>query len=149
MKKLLCILLTVLLLTAFACAEEDGQNPVMNLIGLYQDEVSERATMNILCEGREGGSVEISWSSSAFETTVWTFSGIYNTENNTLPYDNCVKTVYTYDEDGNETAEIVYENGTGMLTVDEFWCILWQDDMEDAGADCVFSYMYAPLIEEE
>lgn len=148
MKKLIAVLMMILLLTAFACAEEDGQNPVMNLIGIYEDETSQRAWMQIMTDGDKGGVVEIHWASSAFETTIWTFSGVFDTEDNTLPYENCVKTDYIYDEDGNETAEVLYENGTGRLTVNEDWSILWTDDVEDTGAECVFVFSGMPELAE-
>ncbi len=56
-------------LTEYTDAEEDGQNPVMNLIGVYQDKTSGRASMSIACTGTNGADVSIIWGDSA-DTTV-------------------------------------------------------------------------------
>lgn len=126
--------------------EEDGQNPVMNLIGPYMDKTSQRARMDIACEGLNGASVVISWANSAFETVQWTFSGEFDLETLTIVYENCVKEIVTYAEDGSSETVMEYENGTGALTVTENWEILWTDDVENAGEGCVFEF--APLAEE-
>lgn len=150
MKKLICLILPVFICVSVcaALAEEDGQNPVMNLIGQYMDEVGQRASMEILTSGTDGGSVSISWASSAYETTVWTFCGVFRTEDDTLQYANCMKINYIYDEAGNEAASVAYVNGTGLLTVNEDWSISWTDDQEDAGKDCRFVYTGGPVSTE-
>lgn len=126
--------------------EEDGQNPVMNLIGPYMDKTSQRARMDIACEGTHGASVVISWANSAFETVRWTFSGEFDAETNEIAYANCVKEIVTFAEDGSCETAMEYEGGTGALTVTENWEILWTDDVENAGEGCVFEF--APLAEE-
>ena len=123
--------------------EEVGQNPVMNLIGGYMDKLSERASMFINCIGTDEADIMISWANSAFETVVWRMSGHYDTEANLIKYEDCVKTIETYDENGNGTFETVYENGTGTLFVSEDWNILWQDDQNEEvnGVVCEFEFV--------
>lgn len=133
------VLALILVVSCAAFAEEDGQNPVMNIIGDYADEIGQRATMSVYAGEGSTGSAIISWSNSAFETVIWEFSGEYDTETNTLAYDNCLKSTLTYDDDGNETAVLVYDNGTGKLVVNENWTIIWVDDVENAGENCLFS----------
>ena len=89
-----------------AVNEEDGQNPVMNIIGSYMDRGSQRATMDILCEGNDGGRVTISWAGSAFEQAVWEFSGKWDEETHAIHYSNCRKAIRTYDESGNMTEKV-------------------------------------------
>lgn len=120
---------------------EDGQNPVMNLVGSYADRVGQRARLDILCDGDEGAIVVISWANSAFETVYWTFTGDYDMESNTISYKDCVKEIITFNDDGDAAVETVYENGTGLLTVTEEWDILWTDDAENAGEGCVFEFI--------
>ena len=117
---------------------EDGQNPVMNLIGWYQDETSQRAMMFIEAGAGNTAVVRISWANSASETVEWEMSGELDTDTLTIAYTNAVMKNCVYDENGNCTAETVYENGTGRFTIREDGAILWQDDAENAGADCVF-----------
>ena len=120
--------------------EEDGQNPAMNLVGYYQDKTSQRAHMFIDCLGMDSASVEIRWANSAFETVVWTFTGICDENDLSIEYTDCAQNVEQYADDGSVTVINVYENGTGRLTVDSDWSILWQDDVENAGEGCVFEY---------
>lgn len=123
-----------------AVNEEDGQNPVMNIIGSYMDCSSQRATMDILCEGNDGGRVTISWAGSAFEQAVWEFSGKWDEETHAIHYSNCRKAIRTYDESGNMTESVEYENGTGAIFVQDDYTITWQDDQENAGESCVFEF---------
>ena len=124
--------------------EYDFQNPVMNLVGMYEDETSQRAVMVVECSGEIEADVQILWSSDAAECTTWTFTGQYFAEAGEIYYNNCVKAVSTFDENGNETEEILYEDGTGTLTIGEDNTILWKDDKEDAGVDCRFVFCAAP-----
>lgn len=120
---------------------EDGQNPVMNIIGPYMDMNSQRARMDIECEGTQGAKVVIAWANSAFETVEWHFSGIFDTETKVVTYENCVKQTITYAEDGTGKTVVEYENGTGSLIVTENWTILWSDDVENAGEGCEFEFV--------
>ena len=123
--------------------DEDGQNPVMNLIGGYMDKLSERASMVISCVGEDEADITITWANSASETVVWHMSGHYDIEAGLIEYEDCVKTVETYDANGNCTCETVYENGTGTLFVSEDWNILWQDDQNEEvnGVVCEFEFV--------
>ena len=148
MKKVFGLLLALLLILGLTAIAEDGQDPVMNLIGPYLDETSQRAAMNIQCgEAYSEAEVEVSWANSAFETVVWRFSGIYDEDSRTIPYSNCKKVILTTSEDGQTVSEeTVYENGTGMLMVDpDTYELRWQDDMEDAGEGCVFDFNAPPI----
>lgn len=123
-----------------AANEEDGQNPVMNIIGSYMDRASQRAIMDVQCEGSDGGSIVISWAGSAFEQAVWEFSGKWDEETHSIHYSNCRKAIRTYDESGTMTESVEYENGTGAIFVQDDYTIIWQDDQENAGENCVFEF---------
>ena len=118
----------------------DGQNPVMDIVGPYDDAVSGRAHMMVQCLGETGASVEIRWADSASECVVWRFTGEYDTASKTIAYSDCEKAVEIFDENGSMTKEVLYENGLGRLVIGESYEILWQDDMEDAGKECVFRF---------
>lgn len=124
--------------------EEDGQNPVMNIIGVYQDETSGRASMSIACTGTNGADVTIVWGDSASETVVWSFIGEWNNETGSISYTDCEKQIYSYDEEGNETVTVLYSNGEGELQIAEDYSIRWIDRTENAGADCVFVFVGNP-----
>lgn len=147
MKKavLVALLIAVFAFASAACAEEDGQNPVMNLIGLYMDETSQRASLNIICEGTDGAIVTIDWASSASENTEWVFSGVYDAENNVIAYEDCVRIDQVFEEDGSAHETVAYENGTGKLVIHEDWSISWVNDAEETGNDCLFVFVDEPL----
>lgn len=150
MKKILALILAMMLALSAVCLaetaaaeapiEEDGQNPVMNLIGAYTDRISERACMTVACLNNDSAEITVSWSDSEFEVHVWHMTGIYDTETNTITYTDCVYTVETYAEDGTGDIELVYENGSGTFTVTEDWVILWEDaqNTDAEGPVCEF-----------
>ena len=121
-------------------SEEDGQNPVMNIIGSYMDRVGQRASMDIVCEGTDSGRVVISWAGSAFEQAVWEFSGKWDEDTHSIQYSNCKKAIRSYDDSGTMTETVEYENGTGAIIVQDDYTITWKDDQENAGQNCVFEF---------
>ena len=140
MKRFLCTILLVILFVNCAAFAEDGQNPAMNLIGDYTDEHSQRAVMHIKATDENAADVTIHWANSATEMVMWHFAGICDENDLSVSYTDCVKTIITTEDEETEGSEkIVYGNGTGKLTYNEdAGSICWQDDMEDAGKDCVF-----------
>ena len=75
----------------------------MDLTGSWQDEVSQRATMDI--EKAETGTyhILIHWASGAKEASTWEISGTYDETSGMLSYENGNYSVHTWDEDDNET----------------------------------------------
>ena len=143
MKKIIAIILTaVMTLSCTVFAGADGQNPAMEIVGNYQDSVSQRAHMSIAPLGSEDAEVTIQWANSAAETVEWHFSGpCVNGRGMTIEYDNCVKKILTY-EDGKISEKIEYENGSGKLIFDEKNNRpVWTDDQENTGARCAFEYV--------
>ncbi|MBO2516524.1 MAG: hypothetical protein CW338_04490 [Clostridiales bacterium] len=123
-------------------AEADEDNAVLNIAGPYQDRISERAMMDIEPGAGNTACIVISWGNGAYETWIWTMSGVYDAENGLIPYEDGVLEIHSWDENDSETVTTVYGNGTGVFTVNEDWTITWQDDMENAGQDCVFEFCF-------
>ena len=75
----------------------------MGLTGSWQDEVSQRATMDV--EKAETGTyhILIHWASGAKEASTWEISGTYDETSGMLSYENGNYSVHTWDEDDNET----------------------------------------------
>ena len=143
MKKLTAIILAAVM--AFGCAAfagADGQNPAMNIVGNYQDSISQRAVMSIAPLGSEDAEVTIRWGNSAHETVEWHFSGPCVTDGGlTIEYNNGTKKILSAAEDGTITEKIEYENGTGVLAFDkDNNHPVWTDDQENTGARCAFEY---------
>jgi len=119
---------------------DEGQNPVMNIIGPYADKASGKASMVISCEGTDGASIVIDWKDSAASVTEWQIHGTYDSDKDVVNYKNAVKTVKTYDSKGKETDEVKYSDGTGTITVGENNTLTWKDNKEDAGKGCEFVF---------
>ena len=92
--------------------------------GDYQDRVSQRAVMTVAQDG-ENLSLEITWGSSAFETSVWTMSGTLSEDGTRVDYTDGKLTTTSYGEPSEAAGEektpveelVIYENGTGHFDI--------------------------------
>ena len=109
-----------------ADAGEDGQNPVMNYIGVYE---CDRCSITIEADGDTDAKVTVHWGSSATEATVWTMSGYFDPDTMRINYSDSVKTEMTF-EGEEETDTVVYENGVGRIQFHEDGTLEWQDEQE-------------------
>lgn len=125
-------------------AEEDGQNPIMNFIGIYG---CGRATMKVEADGMDGARISVTWAGSAFESGEWTMSGKFDMDTLTVEYADCVKKDVVYKDEGVIESETVeYENGTGSITFREGnpLALIWKDDQEHIADDSVFEWSFVP-----
>ena len=155
MKKLLMILMTCLLVLLAACgsantatapeapAEQakemtgDGQNPVMNFVGLYG---AGKGSMLVEAEGENGAKFTVTWANGAAEKSQWVMSGDFDEESLSVAYSNCVKTDLVFTDDESDPAENeVYTDGTGRIVFDgERYALSWEDDQEHIADGTVF-----------
>ena len=151
MKKIICLITVLVMLFALAAcgsqdagqqgsaaAEEDGQNPVMNFVGVYG---CGRATMLVEADGMDGAKVTVTWGSSASENSQWIMTGPFDPETLTIRYSDCVRTDFVWNEQGEvETETVVYENGEGTITFTEgeSLSLVWDDAQEQIASDMVF-----------
>lgn len=121
----------------------DGQNPVMNFIGTYMDEVGQRAVLNIQAVGEaqeKQALITLHWANTAADGVEYTFTCEFNEDDMTFTYDEGVKKTYTATEEGEITYEIAAEHLTGAFTVQEGDVILWNAEGEDADNGCRFVF---------
>ncbi len=78
------------------------------------------------------GNASILWSQGDGSTYVWQFT-ITQDADGSIHYKDCVKLI----QSGNQPPKVLYQNGTGSLTI-KGGSLYWQDDIEDIGAGCVF-----------
>ena len=123
-------------------SEADENSAVLNIVGPYQDRVSQRVAMDIEPGADDTALISIWWGNSAAETYIWLMSGTFDAETGLIPYADGTLEIHSWDENGTETVTTVYENGTGVFTVQPDYTILWQDDMENAGESCVFEFCF-------
>ena len=107
-----------------AAGAEDGQNPVMNFVGVYS---CEDASILVEAEGMENARLTVTRGDAR-----WVMSGKFDTEALNVYYQDCVKTA------GEEE---VYFNGHGFFFFDyDNNTLTWQDDQENAGEGLVFAW---------
>lgn len=108
---------------------DDGQNPVMNFIGVYQND---RCSITVSAKGDEDAEFVVEWGSSATELTKWTMSGYFDADTLRVNYTNAVKTNLVYDENGEVTSEEVeYEDGAGRIQFHDDGTLSWEDQKEE------------------
>ncbi len=117
---------------------EDGQNPVMNFIGLYR---CDRASIQVEASGSRDAKLTVTWGSSAFENSLWEMSGPFDEASCSVAYDNCVRTNRVFNENGEiEEETVVYKNGRGFVYFDyEDNSLTWEDDEEQMGEGMFFT----------
>ena len=125
-------------------SEQEQQESSIDYTGDYADSISQRATMRIVQEG-ETLSFEVDWSSSAFETSVWTMSGVLSEDGTRVDYTDGKLVTTSYGEPGTEPGEeatpvdelVVYENGTGYFEIADS-AFTWTSDNDDFAENPVF-----------
>ncbi len=105
--------------------------------GTWWDTDSLRCNMAIQRINSTTISVIVAWGSSAFETTFWEMTAIYNSERNVYEYMDCKKTNVISDENASEQEEICYESGTGYIYLYDGF-LYWEDNQESVRNGCAF-----------
>lgn len=106
-------------------------------VGFWEDSYSQRCNMTIDAIDDSSCRIQINWSSSALESTHWNMIGHYNFQTGELDYQNCVQRNIEYSDDGNETEDIIYVDGTGSFYLEDDY-LHWDDRKEQVGAQCLF-----------
>lgn len=96
-----------------------------------------RCTINISPES-DGYRVDITWGSSAAESSVWTYLCYYNEFSNSIACaSGGVNTNVVYSEDGTHTDTVVYDDGGAEFTISN-GVLTWKDYVENCGDGMVF-----------
>ena len=155
MKKTLSILLALCLCFALfaACGktdapaepvQEDGQNPVMNIIGTYQND---RCTMTVEAVGTNGAKISAYWGDTARDGFQWELTGTFDDATNRINYADANKTSVTYtDVDQFTENEVLFDNGKGYIQVNDDYTLTWNDEQD---ADMAFEpFEFVPVEAE-
>ena len=106
------------------------------LEGTYAEEIAGRGNFT-LAKTETGAHLDVSWSSSAFETTHWDIDVTYDEEKNALVYENAVKTNMVFESGDKHTDTEEYNDGTGYFEIGD-GTLTWYDDMEKDRDPAVF-----------
>ena len=109
------------------------------LSGMWQDEISQRANLDVVMYSDGRYEMTVTWGNSATETAVWEVTGYFQ-DGAVLPYEDGYYSIRSYDENGNET--ITQEAVTsGSFTWQTDGKLRWHDSqVEENGysEDCLF-----------
>ena len=93
-------------------APDEGQNPVMNFVGVYHLDDSTEALVE--AEGKENAKITVTAAFSPWFHTQTVMSGRLDPETLTLNFDNAAATEYIYASDGSVADETIsYSDGSG------------------------------------
>lgn len=141
MKKLIALVLTVVMVCAFAgCGSASAEKVLAP--GEYQDSVSQRATAIVYYEdGDDTYYITIDWSTSASEYTEWSMGATY--KDGKLVYDNCQEKLFETKENGDATVTLVSSDGEGSFDVED-GKFMWTGAADENCRECVFE----PVLNE-
>ena len=97
----------------------------MDLAGSWQDEVSKRATMDVIANEDGSYDIVVNWGGSATEKAVWQIHGTYDEVSGMLSYEDGLYSIHTWDENDNET--VSDEEVTKGAFMKEGEKLRWQD----------------------
>ena len=111
---------------------------IVNLAGEYQDEVSQRATATVIADTESQSlGINIMWSSSAWETTMWTMNA--TKEGDKLVYNDCTRTELVFsDENADPEETVVYTDKSGSFEISDDGKLLWTGAADPECTECVF-----------
>ena len=158
-KKVLAVLFVCMMLLLSACGgaaqaqeenndeaagPQDGQNPVMNFVGIYSTEYSTEALVE--ADGAEGAKITVTWAGSPWFHTQTVMSGPFDPETLTMTFTNATLTEYTYASDATITEEKTsYTDGKGHAVFNPADNTLTiTEEFESGNMDTVYTWGPSP-----
>ena len=109
--------------------------------GTYIEQSVGRAVITLSVDPSKQCWFHVRWPSSAAEFAEWDINCYYD-DNGAFPYENGVKTVTTYDENGNETVTEENTKCAGCFILDQAedgtYALRWNEENEKIADGCVF-----------
>lgn len=108
--------------------EENGQNPVMNFVGKYDNG---GCYITVEAVGNNEAKFTVDFPLTDDEAESYTFSGEFEEDTLSVHYSNSTKKVLTLAADGSVTDEKTeYTDGSGKILFHEDGTLDWQDENE-------------------
>lgn len=158
-KKVLALLFVCMMLLLSACGgaaqaqeenndetagPQEGQNPVMNFVGIYSTEYSTEALVE--ADGAEGAKITVTWAGSPWFHNQTVMSGPFDPETLTMTFTNATLTEYTYASDATITEEKTsYTDGKGHAVFNPADNTLTiTEEFESGNMDTVYTWGPSP-----
>lgn len=97
----------------------------LDLTGTWEDEVSQRASMDVTKNADGSYQFLVHWGGSATETAIWEMNGTFDEASGTLVYEDGKYSIHTFDENDKETVS-GEETTKGSFTL-ENGKLRWKD----------------------
>ena len=111
---------------------EEGQNPVMNFVGVYSTDYSMEALVE--AEGMENAKITVTYAGSPWFHTQTVMSGRFDPETLTMEFSNATLTELNYNSDGSVAVEkISYVDGGGKAVFNQEGNTLTITEVFDSG----------------
>lgn len=110
---------------------------VEQILGVYEDSISQRASLEVKHNDDGTFYIELYWGTSAFEANIWKMNATFDPATNRLEYKDCTEIVQTYSETEETKVEVVYENGEGYFEVDGD-LLRWTGAQDEYCRECIF-----------
>ena len=125
-------------------AEGDGQNPVMNFVGVYSTDYSIEALVE--AEGMENAKITVTYAGSPWFHNQTVMSGPFDPETLTMTFTNATLTEYTYASDATITEEKTsYTDGKGHAVFNPADNTLTiTEEFESGNMDTVYTWGPSP-----
>ena len=158
-KKVLAVLFVCMMLLLSACGgaaqaqeenndeaagPQDGQNPVMNFVGIYSTEYSTEALVE--ADGADGAKIFVTWAGSPWFHNQTVMSGPFDPETLTMTFTNATLTEYTYASDATVAEEKTsYTDGKGHAVFNPADNTLTiTEEFESGNMDTVYTWGPSP-----
>lgn len=119
---------------------KDGENPIKHFIGVY---AKEGCLIEVsAADSKDRAQFFVRWGSIAAELSEWHMSGTFDTETQTVHYENCEKKNVVLKEDRTAASEtVVYENGKGSFQFSgSDSSLIWNDEEEHQADGMTFGW---------
>jgi hypothetical protein len=151
MKKTIALLLACILCLALfaACGKtETPAEPQENAdVSLAGDYMNDRCSVTIAEDGENGFAITAYWGETAKDGFNWTLTGTYDAAAKRINYTDAKKESVTYTDVGVfDVNEVVFENGTGYIQVNDDGSLTWNDAQD---ADMAFEPLERVANEDE
>lgn len=120
--------------------EDEGQNPVMNFVGVYSSGDSMEALVE--AEEAENAKITVTYAGSPWFHHQTIMSGHFDSETLTVEFDNAAMTEYTYNSDGSVKEEkVTYTDCTGSAVFGpEDGTLTITEKFESSDVETVFTW---------
>ena len=113
-------------------AEDAGEEVIApDFSGTYTEPLSGRCTIDITSTGNNNYTVNVHWSSSAFESSNWEINATYYDSTTLLEYTDAKYYIRTYTSEEEYTDDVKYTNGAGEFWFEEDGSLGWRSANSD------------------